>query len=64
MRTTMWSNVYVWSTQKPKLNYRELSDQVQYVVKTRKDNNLTDYIGTLCIENDTEFSWLIELSAV
>lgn len=60
----MWSNVYVWSTQKPKLNYRELSDQVQYVVKTRKDNNLTDYIGTLYIENDTEFSWLIELSAV
>lgn len=58
----MWSNIYVWSTRKPKLNYRELSDQVQYVVKTRKDNNLTDYIGTLYIENDTEFSWLIELN--
>lgn len=32
---------------------------VQSVKKTKQDNNLTNCIGTVYIENDTELLWLI-----
>ena len=30
------------------------------LMKTRQDNDVTDHIGEVYIENDTELSWTIE----
>ena len=47
-----------------KLNCHDRSEWVWYVTKTRKNNNVTDCIGVVYIENKTELSWLIGLGAV
>lgn len=44
---------------KMKLNYRDLSNMVQYVTKTRQDNNMTNNTGAIYIKNETEMSWPI-----
>ena len=41
---------------KLKLNYRDLSDQVCFMIKTRQDNDLTDCIGASYNENYIELS--------
>ena len=33
------------------------------MTKTREDNNVTDHIGAVYAENDTELSWPIRSSA-
>ena len=33
-------------------------------MKTRQDNNMTDWIGTIYVENDSDLSWPIWLGAV
>lgn len=37
---------------------------VQFVTKTRLDNNMVNCIGTIYTKNETEYQCLIELSAV
>lgn len=44
---------------KTKLSCREQSDRVQFVIKTRLNNDVTDSIGLVYAENKTELSWLI-----
>lgn len=41
---------------KLKLNYRDRSDRVQTMKKTRKDNDVIDHSGAVYVENETEFS--------
>ena len=41
---------------KMKLNYRDLSDSVRSVMKTKHDNDLTDCTSAFYFENDTELS--------
>lgn len=48
--------LYVWFMSKLKLNYRDLFDLVRSMMKTRKDNNVIDRIGTVYAENDIELS--------
>ena len=48
---------------KPKMNYRNLSNQVQYVMKTRQDNNMIDHVDTVYAEKDTKLSWHVGLGA-
>lgn len=50
------TNLWVWSTSKPKLNYQDLFDQVRSMMKTRQDNNMIDHTGAVYIEYDTELS--------
>ena len=33
-------------------------------MKTRQDNDMTDWIGAVYAKNETELSWSIELGAV
>lgn len=49
---------------KMKLNYRDQSDRVMYVTKTKQDNDMTDYIGAVYAENDIEPSGPIKPSAI
>ena len=42
--------------EKPKLNYQDLSDRVQSVMKTRQDNNITDCTSVVNTENETKLS--------
>ena len=37
---------------------------VRSVTKTRQDNDMTDCIGTIYVENETELSWPIKLGVV
>ena len=60
-RTMMWSIVWVWSMVKSKLNCQGLSNQVWYVMKTRVDNEVSDYTCAIYDENDNELSWPTKL---
>ena len=40
-----------------KLSYRDRSDHVQSVTRTKKDNDVTDYTGVVYVENETDLSW-------
>lgn len=42
-----------------KMNCRNLSNLVQFVMKTKQDNNMTDRIGAIYTKNDNELSRLI-----
>lgn len=44
---------------KTKLSYRNRSDWVQFVTKTREDNGVTNSMSLVYVEIDTELSWLI-----
>lgn len=52
----MSSIVQVRSMKKMIMNYRERLNQVQSVMKTREDNEVTDRIGTVYVKNDIELS--------
>ena len=56
----MWP---IGSMLKSKQNYRDISDQVQFVIETRQDNDIIDLIATIYDENEIELSWLIGLGA-
>ena len=45
---------------KLKLNCQDLSNRVQFVMKTRQNNDLIDHPSAFYVENDTELSLLIE----
>ena len=60
----MWCIIQIWSTPKMKLSYRDRSDRVQNMTKTRQDNNTTNCICAVYNENDIELSWLIRPSIV
>lgn len=49
---------------KTKLSYYDQSDRVQYIMKTKQNNDITDRTGTIYAKNDTELSWLIEPGVV
>ena len=36
-------------------------DQVQSVMKAKQDNDVTDRIGAIQVENETKLPWLIKL---
>ena len=42
---------------KLKLNYHNLFDQVWSAMKTKKENDITDCIGVVHAENETELLW-------
>ena len=50
------TNLQVQSTSKSKLNYRDLSNYVWYVMKTKQDNDATNCTGAIYDENDNELS--------
>ena len=60
----MWSIVQVRSTPKTILNFHDPLDRVSPVTKTRYNNYVTDYKGTIYTENETKLLWSIEPSAV
>ena len=39
-----------------KLSYRDQSNQVRFVMKTRQNNDVTNHIGMVYTKNDTELS--------
>ena len=41
---------------KLQLNFRDLSNRVRYVTKTRHDNDMNDHIGAVYTENKIELS--------
>ena len=47
-----------------KLSYRDRSERVRSVIKTRQDNDVTNRIGLVYVENNTKLSQPIELGAV
>ena len=49
---------------KTKLSCRDLLDQVQFVTKTRLDNDVIDHTGAVYAENKIELSWPIEPGAI
>ena len=55
----MWLMVQVCYTLKMILNCHGWSDRVLSVTKIRDENDVTDRIGTVYVENDTKLSWLI-----
>ena len=42
-----------------KMSYHDRSDRVSSMMKTRQDNNMTDYTGVVYVENGNELSWSI-----
>ena len=48
--------VQMWSTMKMKLNYHFRSNWVQFMAKTRHDNDVTNCMGAVYAENDTKLS--------
>ena len=59
-----WLIVYVRSTSKTKLSCYDQLDRVQSIMTTRQDNDITDPIGAIYVENKIELSWSIESGAV
>lgn len=48
--------IQVRSTPKMKLSCYDRSDQVASMIKTRHDNDVTDYTGAIYIENEIDYS--------
>ena len=46
----------MWFTSKMKLSYRDQLDRIQYVTKTRSDNDVIDCIGLIYVEIEIELS--------
>lgn len=46
------------------LSYCAWLDQVEYVTKTRKDNDVTEYTGTIYVKNYTQLLGLIGVGMV
>ena len=47
-----------------KLSYNDQSNRVQFVMKFKQKNNVTDCIGAVYVENEIELSWSIEPSVI
>ena len=62
--STMWPIVRVWFMLISKLNYRDLSNQVQFVMKTKQDNGVANHIGATYIENKIDLLWPIRSGTV
>ena len=60
----MWPIFHLRSTLKTKLSYHDWSNWVRFIMKTKQDNDMTNYISAVYVENDTELSWPIGLGAV
>ena len=60
----MWSIVEVWTTSEWKLNWRDLFDRVQFVMKTKQDNDVTDCTNAIYVENEIELWWSIRSSMI
>lgn len=60
----MWSLVQVWCTPKMILNYRDRSNRVLSMTKTKLENYVIDCIDMVHVENETDLSWLIEPGTV
>ena len=58
----MWLIVQVRSTLKIILNYRDWSDQVQFLTNTKEEKYVTNCISTVHAKNNTELLWLIRSS--
>lgn len=58
-KITMWPIIQVWSAPKMKLSFRDRSNQVSCVMKTRQDSNVTYLTRAVYDENDIELSRLI-----
>lgn len=52
------------SMSKTILHYSDQSDLVPTMMKTRKDNDVTDHTIVVYVENETKVSWPIELGMV
>lgn len=52
------------SMSKMNLSYRDQSDRVWSVMKTRQDNDKIDRTSAVHAKKDTELSWPIELAVV
>ena len=63
-KTTTWSIVQVQPTSEMKLSYRDQLDLVWSMIKTRKDNNVTNRIGLVYVRIETELMGSIWSSAV
>lgn len=50
------TNLQVWSVLKPNFNYWDLLDQVGFVFKTRKDNDVTNCTCAVYVKNNNELS--------
>ena len=50
----MWLMMQVWSLQNMIPNHQEWLDSVRSMMKTRKNNDVTDRIGQLFAKNKTE----------
>ena len=48
--------VQIWYTLNTKLSYHNQSNQVWPITKTKQDNDMTDCIGLVYVENNTELS--------
>ena len=42
------------------MNYRDQSDGVSFVMKTKHDNDVTEHRGVMYVKNDTKLSWSID----
>lgn len=62
--TTTWPIVMVQSTLKMILNFRDQSDQVPTMTKTKQDNYMTNYTNTVYFKNETELPWPIKLNSI
>ena len=49
---------------KPKLNYWDLPDLVQYITKIRQGNDMIDRTGAVNVENETKLPWPIRLGTI
>lgn len=55
----MWPIVQVRYMSKTILKYHDWSDQVQFMTKTKEDNDMIDHIGVVYVENDDKLPWSI-----
>ena len=49
----MWPILQVWSMPKTKLSCHDLPDWMQFMMKTRQGNDVTDNIGLVYAKNET-----------
>ena len=48
--------IQVQSTSKMKLSYRDRSNRVRSMIKTKQDNDVIDHIDVVYTKNETEYS--------
>ena len=63
-RITTWLIIHIWSTLKTKLSCRDRSDWVQFAMKTRQDNDMTNRTSAIYAKKETKLSWPIGSNVV